>query len=376
MQEPHSSAQPEADGEQARQPGVGVLPSAPAGRRWIRTQAQTAEPVAETTPAPVRPSRRGRLLTTASVLLALGLLGAGVTAGFWLHERFASPPAPVLAAGAAAAETGEVAIEMVVLPDVTQLGRLDAEDALADAGVDLAIVTAKDVPWAGAPGIVVAQEPRRGSSDPASVALSVSVPTVVPAVAGTTLAQALDALEALGAEVVRRTVYKPGAEVGRALASDPAAGQPLPDQVTVTVAGEPAGVYLDALTATRGGCRTGSADIGGQSFDHALRCTSSSSEGRVTAFALIAGIDRFETSLVGRDDSDPVTVRVLLDGRVLATKTINSGSSQDLALLTTGGAELTFEAISPAGSSGQDWYLGDPILLGTVEATDRLAAGN
>ena len=94
----------------------------------------------------------------------------------------------------------------------------------------------------------------------------------------------------------------------------------------------------------------------------------------MTAYALTEGIDRFQSALLGADDGDGevVTVRVLLDGRLLETRTVAPGSSQDLAVVTTGGAELVIEAVSP---NGQQWYLGDPRLLGTEQATDRLAQG-
>ena len=320
--------------------------------------------------------RRLQLLVAGSTLLVLGLLGAGATGGFWLHERYRTPPAPVLDLDPAAVEGDAPLLGPVVLPDVVLLAQADAENALADAGVDLSIVTSKQVPWAGAAGLVVGQEPRRGVRDPKAITLSVSRPTTVPKAVGLAGADVQATLDDLGAEVVRISVYQPGAKVGQVLAIEPGSGAPLPDRVVLRVAGEPAAVYLDAISAQTGGCSSESLELGGRTFDHAMRCSSGSGDTpSETSYALGGGIDRLETSVAGADGGQPVRLRILLDGKVLATTTLTPGKVEDLSLPLTGGAQLVFESTAVGESSGESWYLADPRLLGSVAGVDNQAAG-
>lgn len=389
---PKRQAPPAAPAPWAAAPAAPSAPAAPAAP-LIPPAAPTAAPPAPDaplvppattarkarTPKPPKvrnPARRLKLLVAGVTLLALGLLGAGATAGFWLHERYGTPRAPVLALDTASAD-GELPLQgPVVLPDVVLLAEAAAQDALADAGVDLAIVTSKPVPWAGAAGRVVGQEPRRGARNPKAITLSVSRPTTVPKAVGLTATDVRATLEALGAEVATIPVYQPGGKVGQVLGVEPGTGAPLPDRVVLRVVGDPAAVYLDAVNPESGGCSASSLELGGRTFAHGMQCSSGSADSPNTlTYALGGGIDRLETTVAGPEDGQPVRLRVLLDGKVLATKTLAPGKVEDVALTLTGGKRLVFESSVVGDSYGEEWFLGDARLLGSVQAVDRQAAG-
>jgi hypothetical protein len=318
-----------------------------------------------------RPLRR-RYAAAGAALLAGGLFAGGAFAGFTYAQDRAVPTGPTLDLPQAAAETDTAAPSgPVVVPDVLDMLADDAEDALADAGVDLARVGRSEVPWAGTPGRVVGQEPRRGTRDPRQVTLRVSAATTVPDLSGKTRDDAVAALEQLGATVVVSPAYEPGSAAGQVRAVDPASGQPLPDRVVLRITGEPAAVFLDAVETSSGGCRNGTFTVAGQDLDHSLVCAASGSRPSAASYALDGTIDRFEALAGTGDDTGRATVRLIGDGRVLLEAELEQGSATALAAPLTGVRELVVEVQGLDDDSTAEIVLGQARLLGTEDAVER-----
>ena len=159
------------------------------------------------------------------------------------------------------------------MPDVRGLDVDVALQILSDTVLRGDEPTLLGVPWAGQPGIVVEQHPAFGARDPFGVRLLVSEPARVPAVTGSPVADVVQALQELGAqvEVVRR--FDPTQPLDVALGIEPAEGEPLPDTVRLIASERRGTLFLTRVPQVAGlACRTGPASLGGQQFGETLRC--------------------------------------------------------------------------------------------------------
>ncbi|MDQ1713562.1 MAG: hypothetical protein QOE45_3012 [Frankiaceae bacterium] len=319
-----------------------------------------------------RPRRlRRRLAAVALTCLVLGLLSSGIAIGSWATARYARPSVPPLRLAHDAREE-RVPVETVVLPDVTGLAVADAENALADAGVDLRIVKTGTTPWAGPTGLVVTQQPARGAVDATAVRLTVSRRAAMPALAGKARAGAETALRALGAQVSFIPTYDAHAKLGTVLSTDPQAGATLPVTVLVRVAGEPAAVFLDALSATSGGCSSGSARLGTRDVDHSLLCNAYGTANTV-GYGLNGEIDGFQATVGLVDAADATSsarVRVLADGAVLLDVRVAGTATRSVSLSVRNRRSLVLEVTTGANDSVVVAF-GEARLLGAVDAIDR-----
>lgn len=307
---------------------------------------------------------RRRALLVGGALLVLGVFGTGFGLG-WTASRLAGPgdlPDTTVQVVAAPTEgTG-----MVTVPDVRGLPVADAQQALADAGLAPSAVTVTDAPAALPVGTILKQDPIGGTIGATAVTLYASVPGAVPDVVGTRAQDAVQTLRDLGTTVRQISRYTPGTPEGTVLAVEPAAGQPLPAEVVLTVSGPADSVFLAQVERTSGSCGTGSAAANGADFDHSVVCDPGRSPA-TTVYLIDRQVTRLQ-GVVGLDDTgDPqatIAVRVTIDGTVLLDQTVSYGTATPFDLDVSGGLrlEITYETATPE-SDGR-LVLGDARLVG------------
>ena len=270
------------------------------------------------------------------VLLVAASFAGGTLVGWEAHARSEQETAATLVVNVdrpvTAAESATLA--SVAAPNLLGLDFESARQALVDAGVDPQQISRRDVPSAGASGVVVVQVPVAGVPVTGPVELGLSVAAQVPEVVGATIDAARDRFDELGAQVrvIRR--YDPAASEGTVLAVDPPVGSPLPTAVDVTVASAPSSVFLTALRAAEGRCGTGEASINGTSFPTALTC-SPSGQTAESVWLIDRRVVRMDVT-VGQDDTgEPgaaVAWAIIGDGRVLLEGTVGYGQSVPVAV--------------------------------------------
>jgi hypothetical protein len=315
--------------------------------------------------------RRPLVVGAALVLLGVFVVGFGLG---WTSSRVAGPPElpdTTVDVVAAPTDSGGAA---VVVPDVRGLQLVDAQQAMADAGLSPDAVTTTDAPAALPAGTILRQDPIGGTKGARAAVLFVAVPGTVPAVVGSPVADAVQTLQDLGAAVRQEAHYTPGTAEGTVLAVEPAAGQPLSHEILLTVSGPAASVYLADIARVSGSCNSGGAGVAGEAHDHSVVCSPGSSAA-TTAYLL----DRQVTSLEGvlglADTSDPKAtsgVRISVDGRVLLDTTVTYGAATPFTLDVTGGLRLEVTFSTSDRSSPGRLVLGDARLVGDPAGIDAL----
>ncbi len=227
-----------------------------------------------TIPAPqAPPKKRIRSWPWTTLAFIFWTLAVGLTGliGGWL---LASASAP--AAEAPQVEIVEVpkvdTQENAVMPDLRGLKLVDAKQLLADAGFDPNVVGTTDVQWAGEPGTVIAQDPVSGETVGDSVSLQVSVKTVMPDVVGKSEFEATSQLAELGVTPEINEIFNLEKRTGTVLESTPKSGEPLSEQVTLTVAKPGGSLYLSQLEQVDQNCSSSDARLNGKVYPNSLEC--------------------------------------------------------------------------------------------------------
>ena len=348
-------------------------PFATAAAPWGPAQPH-ARPHAEPEPPGEEPRRRPwrRLAVFGVVLLLLGVLALGAGIGWTTHAAVDRPDLADTTVQVVAAPT-DAAGGPAEVPDVRGLALVDAQQALADAGLDPAALSTVDAPSALDAGSVVRQDPVGGSPASGPVTLFVAVSGTVPALVGTAVDAAVAALTELGVAARVVQTYDPAVAEGTVLALDPPAGSALPKDLQVTVAGPPSSVFLTDLDA-QGGCSTGEAASNGTTYTHALTCSAGSAP-RATTYLLdrlgttldgtLGVLDRGDTGFTGR-----VVVRG--DGRELFSGDVRFGAATPFSVPVGGVLQLSVEVVATSGTSGSV-VLGDARVVGAPDAIDTLS---
>lgn len=317
-------------------------------------------------------TRKLSLAKRAKLLAALALLGTGVLIGWWSVSGLS-----VLRSSSESAETQTFdysGLDDGVMPDVRGLTLDDARQAIADAGVDIEDIEVEAEPWAGRPDMVVSQSPAHGVTGPESVALSVSEPAKVPEVAGVAILDVTEQLGGLGTSVDLRYRYEPGAPAGTALRTEPAAGEPLPDEVVVVVADAGFSTYVSALSRE---CSSADASLDGRDYPNSVSCRADDDPGSYV-WITKRSVDELVAD-VGIDDSDEpgttVEVEVFADGRPVARVEAGYGRVERLEANVRGAlrVEIVTRAVAlPSNSSSASVVLGDARFIGETEAMKAL----
>jgi hypothetical protein len=312
-------------------------------------------------PEPARPSALKRLgshpvvtrlvrwakIGGIALLATIGIFGAGFATGWASSNNLVlSAPAPSFEPTAAPPVVGFAA--SVLMPDVRGLGPDDAQQVLADAGVDLATVELTSRPAAGPDGLIIAQSPAFGAPAPDVVTLVVSEPATVPTAVGKRATSVISALSALGAQITRESVYVPGAAIGTVTAIEPAAGASLPSIVTLQVTAAPTTLNLADLRST-GSCDSSNTEkMDGKDWFEPVVCSSSSSE-RLGTWALKGAVVEITGTLGLLDSADSdssLSVQLIGDGVVLGTYEISRGDPFEFTLATAGVSKLVVRVVS------------------------------
>ena len=319
---------------------------------------------------------RGRLIVAGAMSLFLGIFSSGFLTGWAVKEEVAvrsSEPRPTV-------------VEIPVLdtqadsrvPDVRGMETAVAKQALADLDIDPNAVTIREVEWAGTPGIVVAQEPVGGEQVTGSLTLSVSKQASVPEVTGKKKKDAIDALQALGAEVTVTEQYSASATTGTVLSVSPQVGSPLDSSVQLVVAESGGSILLSSVNTAGSGssCSTDTnVSMNGTSYKEALACSGGFSN-KESTYAWVLGRHASTLSTtVGLADSGKTdataTVRILADGNEVARADVAYGKPGKVDADVSNALRLE---IAVSSKNGDTVYLGDALVKGTTAQIDQLEA--
>ena len=319
---------------------------------------------------------RGRLVVAGAMSLVLGVFSGGFLTGWIAKEEVAvrrSEPRPTI-------------VEIPVLdtqadsrvPDVRGMETAVAKQALADLDIDPNAVKIREVEWAGTPGVVVAQEPVGGEQVTGSLTLSVSKQASVPEVTGKKKKDAIDALQALGAEVTVTEQYSASATTGTVLSVSPQVGSPLDSSVQLVVAESGGSILLSSVNTAGSGssCSTDTnISMNGTSYKEALACSGGySSKESMYAWVLGRHASTFSTT-VGLADSGKTdataTVRILADGNEVARADVAYGKPAKVNADVSNALRLE---IAVSSKNGDTVYLGDALVKGTTAQIDQLEA--
>ena len=319
---------------------------------------------------------RGRLIVAGAMSLFLGIFSSGFLTGWAVKEEVAvrsSEPRPTV-------------VEIPVLdtqadsrvPDVRGMETAVAKQALADLDIDPNAVTIREVEWAGTPGIVVAQAPVGGEQVTGSLTLSVSKQASVPEVTGKKKKDAIDALQALGAEVTVTEQYSASATTGTVLSVSPQVGSPLDSSVQLVVAESGGSILLSSVNTAGSGssCSTDTnVSMNGTSYKEALACSGGFSN-KESTYAWVLGRHASTLSTtVGLADSGKTdataTVRILADGNEVARADVAYGKPAKVDADVSNALRLE---IAVSSKNGDTVYLGDALVKGTTAQIDQLEA--
>lgn len=237
------------------------------------------------------------------------------------------------------------------MPDVRGLTQDEAAQVLADSGFAASIITFEDAPSGLPEGTVVLQSPVFGTPSPAAITIGVAVPTTMPTLTGVDRQEAVATLSDLGVAVTVVFQYDAKATIGTVLNTSPAAGEPLGDTATVTLATTGSSIGLGDLRRLSGDCRsTGQVTLRGTEYPSAVECDAEP-EASTTTWALGAKGDLFTATAGIDDDATPgtsATVEILADGAVVKTEKVTFGKSVEISVPVTGVIQLSVRATSSA----------------------------
>lgn len=325
-----------------------------------------------------RPGRRVRIAATAT--LALGLVMLGAAAGSVLWPR----PVVVRTVEVTPSATAE-AITAITMPDVLGLTVETARLVLADAGLGGVALTVTEEPFAGTPGVVLAQDPRGGSelaAHPAEVRLTLASATATPDLVGQDAAAARTALEELGAGVRFEYIVGDGSATGTVLRSTPAAGEPLPGEVVLGVADPGESVYLASLDVVRERERcseTSSVQVDGERLPSSYACRPSSVRpDGAAAVEFVLGRNAVLVSFtLGADDfgrAGSATVRLLADGQEVYSGRATHGATEQVSIPVRDALILRVEVSAEDDAAIPTVVLGELRATGEPDLIARLAS--
>ena len=326
--------------------------------------------------------RRLRTLVTAAVgLTALAALLGAAFLGWKVHDWIGSkhPKRLSVTVNRPIRVVSELTTKAGTMPDMLGLDAGTARQVLSDAGIDPAGASTTTKPYAGDAGTVIDQQPGPGAPVAGQkIVLTLSAPAVMPQLAGNPAQDARTTISDLGASVLVKTEFRPGTTENTVLSTDPAAGKPISDRVTLVVAEAPSSVFLSKLHSISSDCGTDSLNVGGVAYQDALVCEPGDSSMETMEFLLNRHVSAF-AAILGLGDrggtDTPVTFRVLVDGRAVFRQTLGFGSKKAVNIPVVGALRITLEVSAgkygPSGTSPQPVFA-NARFLGGRTAIDNL----
>ncbi|MEY2421056.1 MAG: eukaryotic-like serine/threonine-protein kinase [Acidimicrobiaceae bacterium] len=373
-----SGHEPESAGTTEDRAGTPTGQDAPDPRgriaAWMRERVHLTDP-----------RLRRRLQVGASLAVIVGLIAAGGSTGWWLRGRQIDKQLRPVVVNVAAGTATTVPSDRP-MPSLAGLSEGDARAALAFIGVTGSAVTVTPTAAAGPGGVVVGQDPPPGATVKAgaAVTLKISAPATVPDVVGKTETEARAALSALGARVQRKETFDPNAAQGAVLAIEPAAGAPLTDEVTITVAEAPSSVFLTELKPVKTNCSTGTATVKGSDVKSALTCgpSANAASPAVVDYAVNGSVTRFDATFGQSDRAETrfsVQFQTFVDDQLVDTQTVAFGQTVDISIPISGALRVRVEMVVAADpksccGSGVRAVLANARFVGAPDAIDALVA--
>jgi hypothetical protein len=309
--------------------------------------------------------------------LVIGLLLVGASLTYLLipptivgDNAIKVDPAELIAAQHGAAQP---------MPSLLGLNRDVAQTVLADAGLGGIKITFNDRAAAGPLGLVLAQKPSAGAGGVGEIELTVSTPAQMPDVVGKDVVDGRKALEQLGAVVQIERRVDPTAPRGQIMQSTPPAGQVMPTVVSVAVSDPGDALTLATVRAVNSDyCEDISAGemVNGKTVGQSVQCRPGKNPA-VIEYAVSRNAAALE-AMVGTNDrggTGGATVRILGDGRVLATVNVGIGHSEPIRVDLRDVLRLRIETVTSDQEHSPKVVLGDARLLGLKEALDAIASG-
>lgn len=315
--------------------------------------------------------KRRTLKRVAGAVFAVGLivLGAGLGQLLWparvTIQEVVSPPDP------GATDAG-VALS---LPSVEGLDERTARAAIADAGFGASTIVNSAVPAAGPAGFVVAQGPDAGSAEASEIKLVISEAVTMPSLTGQPLEDAQRAIDGLFGVTQIERVTTADAPAGTVVSTVPAAGEPMTVDVTVRVAdGGSSLSVLDLESVERSGCSAAKdVPVNGSVQTRALSCQVATGRTGHVEYAIGRHAVYFESTagLDDRRDQGTATLRVIGDGKTLATVPLSFGTTQNVRVEVRDVLRLRLEVTARTGERPAI-VLGQPRLVGNPNELDVL----
>ncbi|ORM37144.1 PASTA domain-containing protein [Williamsia sp. 1135] len=314
-------------------------------------------------------------IAAAALLTVIALVGAGTTLGYYAQNEWASRqslPAPTIITAPVPAyqENTEV-----LMPDVRGLDEAAARQLLIDAGIPAGNVTTTTEPAAGAEGSVFDQSPASGTANPEGVQLVLAAEARMPDIANMNGQQLSVELQKLGAQVEIQQRYQAGATAGNVVASTPATGEALPDEVILVVAEPGSSVYLGNLDAVSSGCSTGAVSLNGKDFQNSLSCTAGSREANKYEWVTKRAADQLTATVGIADDDDAdgrAKVDVFADGRLVSSVVAAYGTTVPLNAPISGALRISVVVSEVGGEDTPQAVLGDARVVGSTDAMARI----
>lgn len=298
----------------------------------------------------------------------------GLAAGWRLHDQSAASeaapiPSVVTVTAAPSGPQGHV------MPDVRGLAEDVARQVIADAGFSSVSIETSEKQWAGDEGLVVEQEPVFGVKSPSEVRLVLSAEATVPEALGRPAGEVAREASALGAQVTIVQKYEAGAEPGSVLVVEPAAGEPLPDTVTLAQATSPSSMFLQELPSLGDDCSNREVKLNGPTYDFGMEC--SVRESGESVWLLSRVVDSMEGFGGIPDTEDPAMaaqLQIKVDDTVVLDQALGYGQDAVPIDIDTRGAlrlTVTITNLSEVVSSAVVGF-GDVRLIGEAEAIGTL----
>lgn len=340
-----------------------------AGQDGAEPGGQVPSEVREGTEPAAGARRRSRwpwFVAAGLLLIAAGAFAGGAVVGWRVHDRAVAageqPTPVVVTVTAEPAGPSEVA-----MPDVRGLSEQTARQVIADAGVPASAIKVSTRQWAGDEGLVVEQTPVFGTENPTAVDLVLSERAVVPEAVGRPADDVADQVSQLGAQVTLSEVHKAGATPGTVLAVEPAAGEPLPGVIALTVAGAPSSVFLSAVEPLEGRCSAGEVRLNGPTYTNGMTCSVRDTGEFV--WLLSRGVDSVKGAVGIPDTEDPAMsakVEVIVDGKTVVTGAAAYGQAPVALDLNTAGALRLVVRVTNTSATASSAVLGfaDVQLVG------------
>lgn len=264
------------------------------------------------------------------------------------------------------------------MPSLLGLNRDVAQTVLGDSGLGGVKTEFSEREAAGPVGLILAQDPSVATRDVKQIALTVSIPALMPPVTGRGLKEGRDSLEQLGAVVEVERRIDPAVPRGQIVETIPPAGQVMPTVVRIVVSDPGDALSLATVNSvdSRSCSDISNVTVAGKSVGDGIECDT----GEKVAFAEYATTGNaaaLETT-VGTNDrggTGGARVRILGDGRELAAVDVGLGNSQPIRVDLRGVLRLRVEATTGNVDDAPSVVLGDARLLGSQDGLDVIASG-